>query len=290
MIEIKIKKHLMAAEGNMDLVIDLEIKERDFITLFGESGAGKTTILRVLAGLTQPEEGFIKVDNEIWLDVEKGINLIPQKRKTGSVFQDYVLFPNMTVKGNLEYALGSKKNKDIVDELLEIVGLKELQNRRPDTLSGGQKQRTALARALVRRPKVLLLDEPLSALDTGMRLRLQDEIIKIHKQFNITTILASHDLPEILRLSNKVFFLEKGKIVKSGKPPDVFTREKISGKFKFMGEIIDIQKSDVVYILTVLIGNNVVKVIATETELEDLKIGDKVTVASKAFNPIIMKT
>lgn len=290
MIKIKIRKQLIAAEGNMDLVIDLEVKEKEFITLFGKSGAGKTTILRILAGLTQPDEGFIKVGNEIWLDVERKINLSPQIRKIGFVFQDYVLFPNMTVKENLEYALESKMDKAVIDKLLEVVDLKELQDRKPDTLSGGQKQRTALARALVRNPKILLLDEPLSALDAGMRLRLQDEIIKIHKQFNITTILASHDLAEILKLSNKVFFIEKGIIVKSGIPPDVFTKENISGKFKFIGEIIDIQKNDVVYILTVLIGNNITKVIATENELEDLKIGDKVTVASKAFNPIIMKT
>lgn len=289
MIKIKIRKQLIAAEGKMDLAIDLEVKEREFITLFGKSGAGKTTILRILAGLTQPDEGLIKVDNEIWLDVENKINLSPQKREIGFVFQDYTLFPNMTVKENLEYALENKKDNGVIDKLLEIVDLKELQNRRPDTLSGGQKQRTALARALVRKPKILLLDEPLSALDAEMRLRLQDEIIKIHKQFNITTILASHDLAEILKLSNKVFFIEKGLIVKSGKPPDVFTKDKISGKFKFVGEILDIQKDEVVYILTVLIGNNIAKVIATEAELEDLKIGDKVTVVSKAFNPIIMK-
>lgn len=289
MIEIKIRKQLMAAEGNMDLVIDLEVKEREFITLFGKSGAGKTTILRILAGLTQPDEGLIKVGNEIWLDVEKKINLLPQKRGIGFVFQDYTLFPNMTVKENLEYALESKKDNGVIDKLLKIVDLEELQNRKPDTLSGGQKQRTALARALARKPKILLLDEPLSALDAEMRLRLQDEIINIHKQFNITTILASHDLAEILKLSNKVFFLEKGKIVKSGKPPDAFTKDKISGKFRFVGEILNIQKDDVVYILTVLIGNNIAKVIATETELDGLKIGDKVTVASKAFNPIIMK-
>jgi molybdate transport system ATP-binding protein len=268
--------------------MDLRIGEHDFVTLYGKSGAGKTTTLRILAGLTAPDSGYIQVGDNVWLDSQKGINLPPQARPIGFVFQDYALFPNMTVRKNLEYALTSRKERDIVDELLEVVDLKNLANRKPDTLSGGQRQRVALARALVRRPRILLLDEPLSALDMEMRLKLQDEILNIHRRFNITTILVSHNFSEIFKLSNRVLIIEQGKIIHSGPPAEVFIAKKLSGKFKFEGEILEKQKSDVVYILTVSIGNNLVKVIATKEEAAQLQTGDRVIVASKAFNPILI--
>jgi molybdate transport system ATP-binding protein len=288
MIELDIKKRLLAADGNIELHLDLHIAERDFVTLYGKSGAGKTTTLRILAGLTDPDEGQIQVDEEIWFDSKMGINLSPQKRRIGFVFQDYALFPNMTVRKNLLYALGSHQDAGIVDTLLEMVDLKNLAERKPDTLSGGQRQRVALARALVRRPKILLLDEPLSALDMEMRLKLQDEILHLHKQFDMTTILVSHTLAEIFRLSRRVIVIDNGKIIKSGKPADVFIEKKLSGKYKFEGEILEMQQDDVVHILTLAIGNNVVKVIATDDEARGLRIGDKIVISSKAFNPILM--
>jgi molybdate transport system ATP-binding protein len=288
MITIKVGKQLITTQGNIDLQMDLRIGEHDFVTLYGKSGAGKTTTLRILAGLTAPDSGYIQVGDNVWLDSQKGINLPPQARPIGFVFQDYALFPNMTVRKNLEYALTSRKERDIVDELLEVVDLKNLANRKPDTLSGGQRQRVALARALVRRPRILLLDEPLSALDMEMRLKLQDEILNIHRRFNITTILVSHNFSEIFKLSNRVLIIEQGKIIHSGPPAEVFIAKKLSGKFKFEGEILEKQKSDVVYILTVSIGNNLVKVIATKEEAAQLQTGDRVIVASKAFNPILI--
>jgi molybdate transport system ATP-binding protein len=288
MIKLDIKKQLLAADGNIELNINLQIAEQDFVTLYGKSGAGKTTTLRILAGLTDPDGGQIQVGDEIWFDSKKGINLPPQNRRIGFVFQDYALFPNMTVRKNLAYALGSHRDAGIVDTLLEMVDLKNLAERKPDTLSGGQRQRVALARALVRRPKILLLDEPLSALDMEMRLKLQDEILNLHKQFDMTTILVSHTLTEIFRLSHRVVVIDRGKIIKSGKPADVFIERKLSGKYKFEGEILEMQKDDVVHILTLSIGNNVVKVIATDDEARGLRIGDKVIISSKAFNPILM--
>jgi molybdate transport system ATP-binding protein len=194
----------------------------------------------------------------------------------------------MTVRKNLMYALGSHRDVEIVDTLLEMVDLKNLAARKPDTLSGGQRQRVALARALVRRPKILLLDEPLSALDMEMRLKLQDEILNLHKQFDMTTILVSHTLTEVFRLSHRVVVIDKGKIIKSGKPADVFIEKKLSGKYKFEGEILEMQQDDVVHILTLSIGNNVVKIIATDDEARGLRIGDKIIISSKAFNPILM--
>jgi molybdate transport system ATP-binding protein len=288
MINFRFTKQLITTEGTINLQVEQEIGEHDFVTLYGKSGAGKTTTLRILAGLITPGEGYIRVINDVWFDSRQGINLPPQERPIGFVFQNYALFPNMTVRKNLEYALVSRKDRHIVDELLEVVDLENLAHRKPDTLSGGQRQRVALARALVRRPKILLLDEPLSALDMEMRLKLQDAILNIHRRFNITTILVSHNFSEIFKLSNRVLIIHRGEIIKTGAPADVFIGKKLSGKFKFEGEILQKQKSDVVYILTVSIGNNLVKVIATEAEAAQLQTGDRVIVASKAFNPILI--
>jgi molybdate transport system ATP-binding protein len=160
---------------------------------------------------------------------------------------------------------------------------------RPSLLSGGQQQRVALARAIARRPRILLLDEPLSALDDEMRWKLQDYIIRAHRHYNLTTILVSHYLPEIFRLSDEVICLEKGKIQRKGRPAEIFVEEKISNKFRITGEIIEIAKSDIVFIVSVLCANTIVKVIATADEVEGLRIGQKVMVASKAFNPVILR-
>ena len=289
MIEAHIHKILSTANGKMLLDIQLSIEKRKFITLYGSSGAGKTSILRILAGLLAADQGKIIVDNKIWVHTEKKINFTPQQRKIGYVFQDYALFPNMTVRKNLEFALEKGQDTHIIEELITIVELEELQNRKPGTLSGGQQQRVALARALVRMPEVLLLDEPLSALDMVMRAKLQDYILKVHRKYKLTTILVSHDIGEIIKMSDKIYCLEDGKINKEGDPIAIFANDKLSGKFQFTGEVIAIKKEEVVYIATVLIGNNVVKVIAQESEIINVGIGDKVIVASKAFNPVLVK-
>ncbi len=289
MIQLSLHKELKAATGNMSLDIDLALESGQFITLYGESGAGKTSTLRMLAGLLSPDHGKIIINDKIWLDTEAKINLKPQQRKVGFVFQDYALFPNMTVRKNLEYAFAKNQDYTIIEELIEIVELGELQHQKPSTLSGGQQQRVALARALVQQPEILLLDEPLSALDTKMRIKLQDYILKVHNKYNLTTILVSHDIGEIIKLSDKVCMLDKGNIIKSGTPSEIFTSHQMSAKFQFTGEVIAIQKEEVVYIVTVLIGTNVVKIIAQESEINDLKIGDTVMVGSKAFNPVIQK-
>ena len=289
MLRVNISKKLMTAEGPLDLRVDFCVEKGEFATLYGPSGAGKTTILRMMAGLVDPDEGFIGVNGEVWFDSAKKINVPARKRKTGFVYQEYSLFPNMTVRQNLEYALSDKTRIRLIDEFLKTVSLTELQNRKPDQLSGGQKQRVALIRALLRQPLIYLLDEPLASLDVEMRLRLQDEIIRLYRQAAITTIFVSHDIPEVFKLAGKVFVLEDGKIIKSGAPGEIFAGHKISGKFKFPGEILEICKDQGVNILTILVGNNPVKVVATNEEVRDLYVGSKVIVASKAFNPIILK-
>ncbi|OQA71286.1 MAG: Spermidine/putrescine import ATP-binding protein PotA [Candidatus Dependentiae bacterium ADurb.Bin246] len=289
MIEIDIIKPLYTADGIINLKVNKKINKGDFLTLFGKSGSGKTTLLRILAGLETPKSGKIVVDKEIWFDSSKKINLAPQKRDVGFVFQDYALFPNMSVKKNLEFALKNKNEIKKVDEILEIMEIKNLSNMKPELLSGGQKQRVALARTLMTNPKILLLDEPLSALDTTMRLKLQDELSLIHQQFNITSILVSHDISEVFKLSNRVFKINLGEIEEDGTPNELFSNQKISSKFKIVGEILSIKKSDILYIIEILSNNEVVKATAVEDEIKDLKIGDKILLSSKAFNPIVNK-
>lgn len=289
MIVLDINKTLQAAEGVMNLDLQLNIPKGSLTTLYGDSGAGKTSTLRLLAGLLKPDRGKITVSGRSWYDSDSKINLPPQQRNIGYVFQDYALFPNMTVLQNLEFAADKTQGKKAVENLIEIMELGELQQRKPHTLSGGQQQRVALARALVQQPEILLLDEPLAALDHTIRLKLQDYIQKVHAAYGLTTILISHDVGEIVKLSDKVVVLEKGKISRQGSPTEIFMNKKLSGKFQFTGQVLQIEKQEVIFIVTVLINTQLIKVIARESDILDLKLGDKVVVASKAFNPIIYK-
>ena len=289
MIELSFIKKLKSSSGEMILDVELSLEEGQLVTLYGKSGAGKTTLLLVLAGLLRPEKGHIKVGNEIWTDTEKNIQLAAQKRNVGFVFQEYALFPNMTIRENLLFALNKGQSEKIVDHLVDIIDLGQLQDRKPTTLSGGQKQRVALARALVKKPKLLLLDEPLSALDHEMRAKLQSYIMEVHKEFCLTTILISHDVSEIIRLSDYLVEIDQGKVIRQGLPTDIFTNDRVNAKFQFTGEVIRMVKQDFIVIVTVLIGKDLVKVIANDKETEDLAVGDRVMIASKAFNPIIHK-
>ncbi|MCL6265734.1 ABC transporter ATP-binding protein [Flagellimonas myxillae] len=289
MMTIQIQKQLDGPEGPMRLDVNIQVAPGEFVTLYGSSGAGKTSTLKILSGLMQPEAGKITVGDKVWLDTSKHIHVKPQERNIGYVFQDYALFPNMSVKQNLEFALPRQGDPSIVKELIQVMELNNIQQKKPTTLSGGQQQRVALARTLVQQPKLLLLDEPLSALDLKTRLRLQDYLQKVHRKYLLTTILISHDIGEIHKLSDRVIVLEEGRVIRQGTPSQVFVNQDLSGKFKFQGAVLQIEKNEVVYIVTVLVQNQMVKVIAQESEIENLKVGDAVIVASKAFNPILYK-
>lgn len=289
MIELSVNKLLQSANGTMPLNVNISIEQGCFLTLYGKSGAGKTTLLRMLAGLIRPDRGAIKVNDNYWFDHDNNVNLSPQVRNVGLVFQDYALFPNMTVQENLRFVEKTNKSTKIIDKLIDIMELGGLQHHKPETLSGGQKQRVALARSLVQQPQLLLLDEPLSALDSEMRTKLQQHLITVHKEFNLTTILVSHDVSEIIKTSDKMAVLEEGEISKIGTPTKMFTHDDVSGKFQFVGELVAIEKEEVVYILTILIGKEVVKIIADDSEVKELTVGDKLLVASKAFNPVVKK-
>jgi molybdate transport system ATP-binding protein len=281
MIKIAINKKLHGANGEMNLNINLEIEKGSFLALTGKSGSGKTTLLRILAGLEEAN-GLIKVGNEVWLDETKALE--PQKRKIGFVFQDYALFPNMSVEENLLFV---KKDKILAKKLLEMTELTALKKRIPNTLSGGQKQRVSLCRAMMNRPKLLLMDEPLSALDTDMRTKLQNEILTLHKEFGTTTIMVSHDPSEIYRLASRVAVLELGQIVNDGEAKKVLLKTNGSQKFSFEGELLEIIKVDVIYVAIVAIGQQLVEVVMSESEIKDLTLGQKVNIGTKSFAPIL---
>ena len=221
MLKIDIEREMLTSEGKNLLKVDLEIAENELLCLFGHSGAGKTTLLRILAGLFNPDRGFISFNGQVWYDSAKKINLSPQQRNVGYMFQDYALFPNMTVRKNIEFAQRTR-NAEEVDTLLSHFGLEALQKQYPAKLSGGQKQRVALARALAAKPNLLLLDEPLSALDYEMRLNLQEEILKAHELLNSVTLLVSHDKDEVRKLATSVILLRNGAIIGQGEPEEVF--------------------------------------------------------------------
>lgn len=288
MIDITVTKTLQSATGPLQLNVQTSIETGSFITLFGASGAGKTTMLRMLAGLSHPDQGRIVVDGIPWFDSDKRINLPPQKRSIGFVFQDYALFPNLTVRENVAYAAGSNSTR-WVDELLDLAGLAALQHRLPDTLSGGQKQRTALARAIARKPTLLLLDEPLSALDIALRSQLQDDLARLHRRFGLTTLLVSHDVGEVFKLSERVLKLEGGRIVQSGPPSEVFLPRRLAGKLNLRAQVLAVRREEVVHILSLLIGQDIVEVIASDDEVTGLRQGDFIFVSAKAVSPLPFK-
>lgn len=287
MLEVSVKKVLNSAEGKLELDLDFQCQAGEFLVISGESGAGKTSLLRMIAGLMNPDSGNIIFNQEPWFGHKT--NIKPQQRNCGLVFQQYALFPNMTVEGNLRYALKKSQADSIIEELLDIMEIKGLRNQKPNQLSGGQQQRVALARTLVQKPKILLLDEPLSALDRSMRIRLQEYLKKVHQQFEPTTIMVTHDPSEALRLADRIIIIEKGNITKDGKPTEVFGNKSLSGKFQFTGTVVDIQEEELLSIASVLVGNELIKVVISDSEQKSLRIGDEVIVASKAFNPIIKK-
>jgi molybdate transport system ATP-binding protein len=219
---------LHTARGPQQLDIDFQWQQGCLLAVYGPSGAGKTTLLRILAGLTPTDAGFIEVEGETWLDTSRRIYLPTRRRSIGFVFQDFALFPNLTVRQQIEFALPDPRNRTTVAELLDLMELRELQDLRPALLSGGQQQRVALARAIARRPRLLLLDEPLSALDDDMRNKLQDYILTVHRHYKLTTLLVSHHLPEVLRLADEAILLEHGKITAQGAPANLFAGRTIT--------------------------------------------------------------
>lgn len=247
MIDFALQKTLHTAEGEMQLHVNATIEGGKFISLYGASGTGKTSLLRMLAGFMKPDDGFIRVNGTVWYDASQRYNVAPQQRKIGFVFQDYALFPNMSVRENISFALDKNDSQKIVDEMLELTGLSSLAARRIQTLSGGQQQRVALARALAKKPSILLLDEPLSAIDNAMRVQLQETLLELHKRFALTTILVSHDEKEIIRLSDLVIHLEQGRFKELTRPTAFFRKERST--LVLTGSVVSVEENGSIGVL-----------------------------------------
>ena len=214
--------------------VNLEIAEGEFVTLLGPSGCGKTTTLRMIAGFETPTSGNIRYDGRVIND------LIPQRRNFGIVFQSYALFPHMKVKENVAFGLKmhrypKDKTRRRVDELLRMVGLEEHKEKYPPELSGGMQQRVALARALAPSPEVILLDEPLSALDAKIRIRLRAEIKQLQTDLGITTIYVTHDQEEALSISDRVVVMNRGEIEQIDRPLDIYKNPRSRYVADFVG-------------------------------------------------------
>jgi molybdate transport system ATP-binding protein len=277
LIDLDLKKRIHTSNGNETLELKLTIPRNGFVTFFGKSGVGKTTLLRMIAGLMKPDSGYISVNKEIWFDSTKKINVKPQQRNIGFVFQDYALFPNMTVKEHLLYAQFYEE-KEYVSELLDIFHLKGLCDRKPIKLSGGQQQRLAVARALARKPQILLLDEPLSALDNETRANLQQEILQAHKKYSATTLLVSHDIDEVVQLSDYVYVIEDGKIFKQGRPDCIFPDKIMSTKYHIEAQILKIENNT----LILSSNNNLITIETTEADAKMLKVNDIIRITTES--------
>ncbi len=228
-------QHLVKRYDDWELQIDLHVDDGEFMTLLGPSGCGKTTTLRMIAGFLQPDEGHISLD-AVCLDATP-----PARRNIGVVFQDYALFPHMTVFQNIAFGMNMKKNytkhaiRTRVEELLALVGLNGYEHRYPEHLSGGEQQRIALLRALAPSPSMLLLDEPLSALDFQLRKRLRQEIRNIQRQFGITTVYVTHDQEEAMSISDRITVMNDGRVQQIGAPIDIYQHPRTAYVAEFIG-------------------------------------------------------
>ncbi len=203
MLKIDIKHPMLTSQGDSMLEVNLDIPRGEFVCLSGASGIGKTTLLRMISGLVRPKEGTICFDDRVWCDTYSKTYMSAQERRTGLMFQDYALFPNMTIREQITYAQ-PQRNEEHLDALLDSFDLTRLADCKPSNLSGGQRQRVALARALASNPSLLLLDEPLSALDRDMKLSLMEQIRKAHLALGSVTMMACHDADEIASMATSV--------------------------------------------------------------------------------------
>lgn len=299
-LELKeIKKSFTEGEAVLDN-ISLEISKGEFITLLGSSGCGKTTTLRIIAGLEQPDAG------SVWLDGREVTGLEPNQRDVNTVFQNYALFPHMNVAENIGYGLKLKKvpKSEIrkkVSQMLELVQLEGYEKRKPSELSGGQKQRVAIARALVNNPKVLLLDEPLGALDLQLRRAMQIELKHLQKKLGITFIYITHDQEEAINMSDRIAVMRDGRIEQIGTPDEIYNHPKTSYVATFVGNaniLHGVAESIQGENAIVKIGNDrvIVKLEISQQDTGDtrakqyLAAGEKVTLAVRSENILLQET
>ena len=287
MINVRIKK----TWREFGLDVNFQIPHKKVTALFGPSGSGKTSTLRIIAGLEMADDGTITHGEEAWFDKMKKINLIPQRRSTGFLFQDYALFPHLSVEKNVAFGIKGREKLKEVKELISLVGLSGYEHCYPEQLSGGQKQRIALIRALARKPEILLLDEPLSALDMETRLRLQEDLKRIIQQFQTTTLFVTHDVTEVYKLADYVVVLDSGRVVKQGTPEEVFMGKRLSTRIQVAGKVVDIESDSIMAAVTVMHEDQYFKTLIDTEEVDrlNLKVGDGVVIGAKSSDVILFK-
>ena len=269
--------------------VNLEVKEGEFVTLLGPSGCGKTTTLRLIAGFIKPDAGEILFNDKV-------VNDVPVwKRNIGIVFQDYALWPHMTVFDNIAYGLkvrkvGKREIRRRVKEVLELLNIKGLEDRKPSQLSGGQQQRVALARALVVEPDVLLLDEPLSNLDAKIRVNVRGEIKKLQRKLKITTIWVTHDQEEALSISDRVAIIHDGKIEQVGTPLEVYESPRTPFVADFIGQA-NLIEGEVAEIKEgcVEVNTKAGAFTVSNAPLADLKAGGKVFIVFRPEDVVVLE-
>jgi molybdate transport system ATP-binding protein len=273
------------------LDVSFEIPRGKVTALFGPSGAGKSSILRIISGLETADGGMVSHGHEVWFDDTQKIHLPPQQRSVGLVFQDFALFPHLTVERNVAYGIKEKRRLNELKDLISLVGLSGYERYYPAQLSGGQKQRVALIRALARKPDLLLLDEPLSALDWETRRQLQEDLKKIIKQLRVTTLYVTHDVTEVYKLADYVVVLESGRIVKKGTPEEVFLGKKLSTRIQIVGKVVNIESDSIIAAVTVMHDDQYFKTLIDTEEADrlNLKVGDDVVIGAKSSDVILFK-
>lgn len=300
LLELKnIKKSFTPGEDVLDDIC-LTVARGEFVTLLGSSGCGKTTTLRIIAGLEQTDSG------SVWINGQDVTKLPPDKRDVNTVFQNYALFPHMNVAENIGYGLKLRKVprgeiKKKVAQMLELVQLEGYEKRKPSELSGGQKQRVAIARALVNNPKILLLDEPLGALDLQLRRAMQIELKHLQKKLGITFIYITHDQEEAINMSDRIAVMRDGRIEQIGTPDEIYNHPKTSYVATFVGNaniLHGVAESIQGENAIVKIGNDRV-IVKLETSQQDtgdtrakqyLVAGEKVTLAVRSENILLQET
>jgi molybdate transport system ATP-binding protein len=227
--------------GALELDVALQVRPGECLALAGPSGAGKTSVLRIAAGLVRPLEGRIEANGETWLDTGRGIDLPPERRRCGYVFQEYALFPHLSAWQNVAYPLRGVPRRERRARALELLGrfgLRELADARPRTLSGGERQRVALARALAPRPRALLLDEPLAALDARTRASASRELGAVLREVEVPALLVTHDFAEAAQLGDRVGVIDAGRVVQEGTPSELAAAPRSAFVADFTGAVV----------------------------------------------------
>ena len=276
--------------------VSLEIKKGEFFSLLGPSGCGKTTLLRIIAGFEQPDKGTLTLDGD---DV---LSLPPNKRQTNTVFQNYALFPHLTVFENVAFSprlknLPDNSVKSLVKEYLQLVRLEGHAGKKPNQLSGGQKQRVAIARALINEPRVLLLDEPLSALDAKLRQHMLIELDRIHDEIGITFIYVTHDQQEALSVSDRLAVMNQGDILQIGTPHEIYESPATDFVARFIGEtnlfdgrVLKVEKIDVQGTQEYLAELDIPELgIVKVTDVDEIKVGQLVSFTIRPEKIVISK-